>query len=260
MKVLDLFSGIGGFSLGLERAGMETAAFCEIDPFCHKVLRKHWPDVPIFTDIKNFNAKDLIFYGIKGIKLVCGGFPCQDVSGCKPEGHGIAGKQSSLWAEYARIINEIQPKYAIIENVPLLRNRGLCKVLSDLHTIGYDAEWHIISAADFGAAHLRERLWVVAYPTGIRRFDTVISAKRFKNFRDSARQTREKGVIPFDPVRRPYQKIPERVLLADGVSSWVDKHLKCYGNALFPKTAEFIGREILKDEQSRLFYGIQSIY
>lgn len=163
MKVLDLFSGIGGFSLGLERAGMETVAFCEIEKFPQDVLKKHWPEVPLFPDVKLLNAKML-----PEVDLICGGFPCQDIS--------VAGKKkglideagnttrSGLWFEFKRLIKEIEPKYVIIENVANLRNNGLATVIKDLWEIGYVGEWHIISARSVGACHLRERVWIVAYP------------------------------------------------------------------------------------------------
>lgn len=188
MNVLDLFSGIGGFSLGLERAGMRTVAFCEIDPYCRKVLAKHWPDVPIFGDIRNLSGKiiaDAIgefvweqsgrrdgssganssqprFNGSQGIDLICGGFPCQDIS-VAGKGAGIEGNRSGLWSEYARIIGEVRPRYVIVENVAALLGRGLERVLGDLAALGYDAEWHCIPASAVGAPHRRDRVWIVAH-------------------------------------------------------------------------------------------------
>lgn len=167
MKVLDLFSGIGGFSLGLERAGMETVAFCEIEKFPQDVLKKHWPETPLFPDVKLLNAKMLP----EKIDLICGGFPCQDIS--------VAGKKkglidesgnttrSGLWFEFKRLIKEIYPRYVIIENVANLRSNGLATVIKDLWEIGYGCEWHIISARSVGACHLRERIWIIAYPNCI---------------------------------------------------------------------------------------------
>jgi len=161
MNVLDLFSGIGGFSLGLERAGMRTVAFCEIDPFCRRVLAKHWPDVPIYDDVRAITGDRLRADGI-AVDVICGGFPCQDISvaGC---GAGIEGEHSGLWSEYARIIGELRPQYAIVENVAALLNRGMGSVLGDLAALGFDAEWHCIPAAAVGAPHYRDRLWLVAY-------------------------------------------------------------------------------------------------
>jgi DNA (cytosine-5)-methyltransferase 1 len=159
VRVLDLFSGIGGFSLGLERAGMRTVAFCEIEPYCQAVLRKHWPGVPCFPDVRELHAADLP----ERADVICGGFPCQDIS-VAGKGAGIDGERSGLWSEYARLIGEVRPSYVIVENVAALLGRGLGRVLGDLSEIGYDAEWHVISAADVGAPHLRERVWIVAYP------------------------------------------------------------------------------------------------
>jgi DNA (cytosine-5)-methyltransferase 1 len=159
--VLDLFSGIGGFSLGLERAGMQTVAFCEIEPFCRAVLRKHWPAVPIYEDIRTLTADRLAADGI-AVDLICGGFPCQDIS-VAGKGAGIDGERSGLWSEYARIIGEIRPRYAFIENVSALLGRGFVRVLGDLATLGYDAEWHCIPASAVGAPHRRDRIWIVGY-------------------------------------------------------------------------------------------------
>ncbi len=171
MKVLDLFSGIGGFSIGLERAGMETVAFCEIEEYPRKVLAKHWPDVPIYEDVRNVTREQLNADGIFP-DVICGGFPCQDIS--------VAGNQaglgeetrSGLWSECARLLGDIQPKYAIFENVTALLNGGggdwFKRVLWDISEVGYDAEWHCIPASELGAHHHRDRVWIIAYPKGQR--------------------------------------------------------------------------------------------
>ena len=164
LKVLDLFSGIGGFSLGLERTGgFETVAFCEIEPFPRMVLNKHWPDVPIFEDVAKLDAEQLKAKNIE-VDVICGGFPCQDISAAG-KGAGLNGKRSGLWYEFHRLIKEIKPQYAIIENVSILRSRGLEEVLRSLAEIGYDAEWHCIPASAVGAPHQRDRIWVIAYPS-----------------------------------------------------------------------------------------------
>jgi DNA (cytosine-5)-methyltransferase 1 len=161
VKILDLFSGIGGFSLGLERAGMTTIAFCEIDPYCRRVLRKHWPDVPIYDDVRTLTAERLVRDGIAP-DVICGGFPCQDVSlaGARK---GLDGERSGLWFEYARIIGEVRPHYVIVENTPGLLSLGMDVVLGDLAALGYDAEWHCIPASAVGADHGRDRVWIIAY-------------------------------------------------------------------------------------------------
>lgn len=161
VNVLDIFSGIGGFSLGLERAGMRTIAFCEIDPFCRAVLRKHWPSVPIHEDVRFLHARHIR----ERVDVICGGFPCQDIS-YAGAGAGIDGQRSGLWTEYARLVGEFRPLYVIVENVAALLGRGIERVLGDLAALGYDAEWHCIPASAVGAPHRRDRVWIVAYPDG----------------------------------------------------------------------------------------------
>ena len=166
MNVLDLFSGIGGFSLGLERAGMKTVAFCEIEPYCRAVLKKHWPDVPIYDDVRTLTSERLRADGITDIDVICGGFPCQDISAAGKQA-GIDGGRSGLWGELARIIGDVRPRYAIVENVSALLSgdsgRWFGRVLGDLAAIGYDAEWHCIPASAVGAPHRRDRVWIISY-------------------------------------------------------------------------------------------------
>jgi DNA (cytosine-5)-methyltransferase 1 len=172
LKVLDLFSGIGGFSLGLERTGgFETVAFCEIEDFPRKVLAKHWPEVPQYEDVRQLTGDILKRDGIS-VDVITGGFPCQDIS--------VAGKQaginentrSGLWSEIVRLIGDLRPKYVIVENVSNLlsgpsnkRGGWFGRILSDLAECGYDAEWENIPASAVGASHRRERVWIVAYPS-----------------------------------------------------------------------------------------------
>ena len=148
MKVLDCFAGIGGFSLGLERAGFETVAFCEIEPYCQKVLARHWPEVPIYDDIRRVTADRLIRDGIRP-DVITGGFPCQDISTAGKQA-GIDGERSGLWAELARLLREIRPRYAIFENVPNLLNGdggNWSRILWDIWQVGYDSEWHCVPAS-----------------------------------------------------------------------------------------------------------------
>lgn len=166
LTVLDLFSGIGGFSLGLESTGgFRTIAFCESNGYAACVLNKHWPCVPVFDDIRTFTSASLTEKNIPFPDVICGGFPCQDLS-FAGKGVGLAGTRSGLWFEMLRVITEVQPKYVIIENVPALRSRGLDELLRSLASIGYDAEWHCIPAAAVGAPHRRDRIWIMAYPSG----------------------------------------------------------------------------------------------
>ena len=174
LHVLDLFSGIGGFSLGLERAGMQTVAFCEIDPYAQRVLKKHWPHVPIYPDITKLTYDQLRADGINRIDVLCGGFPCQDIS-IAGKRAGITGKRSGLWKEFTRLIGEIRPQFAILENVTnLLAGDGgswFGRILGDLAEIGYDAQWHCIPASAIGAPHRRDRVWIIAYSESCRKSD-----------------------------------------------------------------------------------------
>jgi len=165
LRVLDLFSGIGGFSLGLERTGgFETVAFCEIEEYSDNVLEQHWPDVVSYEDVRTLTRERLANDGIGQIDVICGGFPCQDIS-TAGKGAGLHGERSGLWFEYLRLIDEVGPSYVIIENVSALRGRGLSTILQNLCEIGYDAEWHCITASSVGAPHRRDRIWIIAYPT-----------------------------------------------------------------------------------------------
>jgi len=156
-KHLDLFSGIGGFALAARWAGIETIGFCEIDKYAQKVLKKNFPGVPIYDDVTKLKGSQF-----KDIYLLTGGFPCQDIS-IAGKGAGLDGERSGLWTELHRIISEVRPKYALVENVPALTFRGGTRVIGDLTEIGYDCEWQIVGADDVGAPHRRKRIWIVAY-------------------------------------------------------------------------------------------------
>jgi DNA (cytosine-5)-methyltransferase 1 len=159
MNVLDLFSGIGGFSLGLERAGMRTVAFCERDEFCRAVLRKHWPGVPCFEDIRAIDADGLGRLG--RVDLVCGGFPCQPFS--------VAGKRAAqnddryLWPEMRKVIALARPSWVIGENVAGIISVALDTVLADLENDGYAPRAFVIPACAAGARHQRDRVWILAH-------------------------------------------------------------------------------------------------
>jgi len=185
-KVLDLFSGIGGFSLGLERTGhFKTVAFCEIDNYCQRVLHKHWPEVYIHSDVRTLTAKH--FDGWQRPDVIAGGFPCQDIS-LAGKGAGLAGHRSGLWSEMFRLVGELRPRYLIVENVSALLARGIDRVLGDLAGVGYDAEWGVIPACALGAPHVRERIWIVAYPMCNRhnRENATPAAAPYKKWNDSA--------------------------------------------------------------------------
>jgi DNA (cytosine-5)-methyltransferase 1 len=168
MRLLDLFSGIGGFSLGLERAGFRTVAFCEIEPYPRAVLAKHWPGVPIYEDVRTLSADTLRRDGVWPIDVIAGGFPCQDLSYAGKRA-GIEGERSGLWSEFARLIGEVRPRFAIMENVPGLLSAGHGRVLGDLAALGYDAVWDCVPASAVGAPHRRDRVWIVAYAPSERR-------------------------------------------------------------------------------------------
>lgn len=266
MRVLDLFSGIGGFSLGLERAGMKTVAFCEIEPFCRRVLAKHWPGVPIYDDVRELSAARLAADGI-GVDVICGGFPCQDLS-IAGKGSGLAGERSGLWREYARLVGELRPRFVIMENVSALLGRGLGDVLGDLAAIRYDAEWHCIPASHVGAPHERDRVWLVAYPDNGQLYAAdealragVDAAGDGSLALADADRTGQEVLRPHGRMgRQPLAgQIARRVAelgdrwgvepdvgrVADGVPARVDR-LRSLGNAVVPVIPEVIGRAILE--------------
>ena len=265
-KVLDIFSGIGGFSLGLERTGgFKTTAFCEIDPFCRKVLAKHWPKVPCYEDVRTLTADALSRDGI-AVDVICGGFPCQDVSYAGRRA-GLGDTRSGLWSEYARLVGELRPRFVIVENTPGLLSLGMGHVLGDLAALGLDAEWHSISAAGIGAPHIRDRVWICAYAPGL--FGRAIirgepdgdlpgdaTARVYPDANSTQRplwqgigghlaaqlaaiERSGGGVRAWD--RGPF----DDGQVDDGLSTPVDA-LDAYGNAVIPKITEMIGRAILQ--------------
>lgn len=245
-KVLDLFSGIGGFSLGLERTGgFKTVAFCEIEPFCRKVLKKHWPDVPIYEDVRTLTAEQLAADGI-AVDVICGGFPCQDIS-FAGKGAGIEGERSGLWSEYARIIGELRPRFVIVENVAALLGRGLDVVLGDLASSGYDAEWDCVGADQLGASQHRERIWILAYPNDAGREGPVWAG-------ESHQARPEWPAAHSEPLRSAcgyWPPGPGAVSdipgMADGPADRAHR-LRALGNAVVPQIPELIGRAILQAE------------
>ena len=279
-RVLDLFSGIGGFSLGLERTGgFQTVAFCEIEPFPRRVLAKYWPHVPCYDDVRTLTAERLAADGI-AVDVICGGFPCQDIS-TAGKGAGLAGKRSGLWSEIARLVGELRPRYVIVENVSALLGRGLGTVLGDLAALGYDAEWHCIPASAVGAPHRRDRIWIVAYPNGAHVEGGGVSGRIHQKNPDpecgsTGRDARadvadtmrvgssgqgEPGQ-PVSPAPRCdwqaawavngglggiWETEPDVGRVADGVPSRVDR-LRALGNAVVPQIPELIGHAILEAE------------
>lgn len=244
MRVLDLFAGIGGFTLGLERAGMETIAFCEIEEFPQKVLKKHWPKVPIYDDVRTLTAARLVSDGVGLPDIITGGFPCQDLS-TSGSGKGLDGERSGLFYEIIRLISEIRPKFVIMENSPnLLSGNGgewARQVFGALAEVGYDAEWDIIPASYTGAPHRRERVWIVAYPFGERqpqqrRLNYAITPKE-DIYREASGivGSFQRGSVPYVCGRH------------DGFSDGPYR-LKGLGNAVVPMIPEIIGRAIIRSE------------
>ena len=257
MKVLDLFSGIGGFSLGLKRAGMTTVGFCEIDPYCRAVLRKHWPEVAIYDDVRTIPR-------IGGIDLVCGGFPCQPFS--------VAGKQRGakddrhLWPSMFEIIKRERPAWVIGENVTGLIKLGLDLVLSDLENEGYTTRTFIIPAVAVGAPHRRDRLWIVAHSDCVNgggksqqpndKIGEALDDESIGGCADVAHTSGE----DVERLRLPLGIQPERDTpcgsswwafesnvgrVAHGIPRRVDR-LKALGNAVVPQVVEKIGKAIME--------------
>ena len=265
----SLFSGIGGIDLGLERAGMECKWQVEIDPYCQKVLAKHWPDVRRYDDVRSVGADTL-----EAVDLIAGGFPCQDVSVAGKRAGPKEGNRSGLWFEYHRIIFELRPRYVFVENVPGLLIDGMGIVLGGLAQSGYDAEWQVLSAADVGASHLRKRVWIIAcadlgqqsqgktvlsrrcesgvsrkgelaYPEGKR--GGSWDGRGDGSMGDAEKESGERGSTE-DGCWKWWPAEPDVGRVAHGVPSRVDR-LKSLGNAVVPQCAEYIGRRIMSHDQ-----------
>jgi len=224
MKYGSLFTGIGGFDLGLDRAGMECAWQVEIDDYATKVLERHWPEVKRYRDIREVGAATLA-----PVDLICGGFPCQDIS-IAGSGAGMDGQHSSLWNEFARVVGELRPKFVLVENSSALIFRGLDRILGGMADLGYDSEWEGIPAAAVGAPHLRARIWILSYSAG------------FGNgLQNEAILSRGHGALHSSW----WASEPDVGRVADGVPARVDR-LRCLGNAVVPQVVEWIGRRIVE--------------
>ena len=234
-ELLDLFSGIGGFSLGLERTGgFKTVAFCEIEEFPRRVLAKHWPEVPCYHDIRELTAERLATDGI-AVDVITGGFPCQDISAAGQRA-GLLGDRSGLFWEIDRLIGELRPSYVILENSPELLDGWMGDILGTLSQRGMDAEWHVIPAAIVGAPHLRERVWIVAHApkvTGLHQLHLGQAIRRGlpnlgNPWEADAWDSPETGTCRVD----------------DGIPDRVDR-TGALGNAVVPQIPELIGNAIL---------------
>ena len=250
----SLFTGIGGLDLGLERAGMTVRWMVEIDQFCHRVLEKHWPEVPKYGDIRELTGGEL-----EPVDLICGGFPCQDVSlaGLR-KGIG-SGTRSGLYADMLRLASILRPRFILMENVPGLLIPGapnepapISRVLGDLAEIGFDAEWQGIPAAAFGATHIRDRIFIVAYThrnIGDNGEDITPHLPECQGWifhsREKERDSRFCIAGRYSAIDSWWHCEPGVDRVADGVPCQMDR-LRTLGSAVVPVVAEWIGRRIIE--------------
>lgn len=231
--------------LGLERAGMEIRWQVEIDPFCRRVLAKHWPDVPCYEDVRDVGAHNL-----EPVDLLAAGFPCQDISFCG-SGEGLDGERSGLWSDAARIICELRPRFILVENVAALTIRGLGSVLADLARLRYDAEWSVLSACSMGAPHMRRRLFIVAYTNGQHGHPRIRNsvARAFRSVQeiDGFTDSRAGWAARLENPSELYGG-------ADGIADRLDRN-RGIGNSVVPKVAEWIGRRIMEAAESSVDGG-----
>lgn len=249
LKVLDLFSGIGGFSLGLERTGgFETAAFCEIEQFPRKVLKKHWPEVLCYEDVRKLTADQLVRDGIERIDVITGGFPCQDLSATGSQAGIGEDTRSGLFRQIIRLAVECREMgwspYLIFENVGRLLSgpaespgAWFGEFLNSLAEVGYDAEWFSVTAASVGAPHERDRVWIVAYPNAAQLERGGISRRVYQehaDFSDSCWGQDKPGVVRA----------------SNGLPNQMDR-LAALGNSVVPAIPEMIGLAILEFENAK---------
>lgn len=214
---------------------------CEIDPYARRVLAKHWPDIPCYEDVRAIDGS------VERPDLICGGFPCQDIS-VAGKRVGIHGERSGLWSQFSRIIRVLRPLYVVVENVPRLLAAGLGRVLGDLASGGFDAEWECLSAAAFGRPQARDRMFIVAYRDGLGR---EASCRIFD--RDAGRRVREQvGVVGrLSRLERGRSgriwAVPDSGIhgMAHGIPGELDR-LRTVGNAVCPQIGEWIGRRVLE--------------
>ena len=250
MKVLDLFSGIGGFSLGLEAAGMETIAFCEREKFCQKVLKSHWPDVPIYDDVRTLDGS--IF---NGVDLVCGGYPCQPFS--------VAGKQLGhaderhLWPEMLRIIQGSKPRWVIAENVAGHIKLGFDEVAVSLETEGFTVWPLVIPACAVDAPHRRDRLWILGYSQHNGSLSHASHASNFGCEGSVGEKVQRERTFSREPSGSFTQwangwpiSSPRICGVDDGIPNRTHR-LKALGNAVVPQIPFIIGQAIMEYENDR---------
>lgn len=256
MNVGSLFSGAGGTALGFKRAGFKHSWFVEIDPYAQALLRKNFPKASVYGDITKID-----FRTVQPIDVLEGGFPCQDISNAGKRA-GITGSRSSLWKYFFEAIRILRPKYVSIENVAALRNRGLDVVLSDLASIGYDAEWHCIPASAIGTHHTRDRVWIICYPnnngqsTSEEQQSTIqrvqCDEEREEQACESSGSNSEQSQLETITGRKTYGFSsewlfePEFCRMVDGLPNRIHR-IRCLGNAVVPQNAEVIAKAILSE-------------
>lgn len=237
LTVLDVCSGIGGFTLGLEKTGFfRTVGFSEIDPFCLRVLERRWPHVPRLGALQEAAYSDALLQ-IGHVNVLAGGVPCQPHSyNGKRKG---AADERDLWKDFYALIGILGPEWVILENVPGFLSSGAERgdyfgsVLRDLAEIGYDAEWQVLSAAAFGADHRRERVWLVAYPSGI-------GVERVWPERFQISQPLDRSLLSLRDSNGQWKVEPDVCRVDDGVPDRAHR-LKALGNAVVPMAVQYIG-------------------
>ena len=235
LRVLSLFSGIGGLDLGLERAGMEVVAQCEVDPYCCRILAKHWPHVPNFGDVTTIDWST-----VPDVDLICGGYPCQPFSYAGVRRGGSDPRH--LWPHFRDAIRDLRPEWALLENVPGHLSMGFDDVLADLAALGFDAEWSIVSACAMGAPHTRERLFVLAHSESNARSGQGAHHRGAGPFRGV--ESRRGGGAPRG---QWWLREPAVDRVAHGVPrAVVEPELRGLGNAVVPQVAEHVGRLIME--------------
>jgi DNA (cytosine-5)-methyltransferase 1 len=274
LKLGSLFSGIGGFELGLEDSipGLETVWQVEQNKFCQRILSKHWPEAKIYDDVREINKNN-----VESVDVLCGGFPCQDISIAGKQRGVNEGEKSSLWWEMWRIISELRPQVIVLENVSAIVTNGGTDVISSLTQLGYDCGWCVIrSGADFGAPHIRSRWFCVAYPNSNRNgtqntfcsggsftemcidrdefaASTYPHSKRIEkqSFNTFTMETGKFSECRSSETSRIYtrnywEKFPTQSPVCrgnDGVPNRVDR-IRALGNAIVPQASAWVGKKI----------------
>lgn len=251
----SLFAGIGGFDLGFERAGLTCKWQVEIDEYCRTLLECRWPHVKRWGDVRTFQPDRSEW----GVDVICGGFPCQDISTAGKQ-QGIHGKRSSLFFEYVRLIRTLRPSVVVLENVANLIANGLCCVLGELAAIGYDAEWDCIPAYYFGSPQVRDRVFVIAYPNGRHERNKLCTSNASQEVSQAACDAYHKSQPRYfvnaemGELQELYSMLwswpdpPDGLGMADGIPARMDR-LRGLGNAVMPHVAEWIGSRILQVER-----------